>query len=276
MDAALQTRKVGWLLGLGIVFFPYIFCWFLLKKGYSTLARVLGFGWAAIIFMAVFGSESHNETQTSQVQTGVQKAVTTNQTQTSISAPEATNSKDVDKYAGKIDPSALYPYTAKGGFEKTVKKYGSRLKEITTFRRQAAERAVDSGKCDSVIASELSDKSTLKHLNFWVDCNNGERIYLDEFQLKKGGQAVTQRELAISKGDAMVACEKGIKSNAQFPSSVDIHHFSGTAYYEAPTTHNVVLEMDFDAKNGLGNELPYKAICNFPVGEEGTIEIKPR
>lgn len=36
------------LLAVGIFFFPIIFSWFLLKEGYSRMARVLGFGWLAV------------------------------------------------------------------------------------------------------------------------------------------------------------------------------------------------------------------------------------
>lgn len=268
-----EQRKVGFLLGIGIVFVPVIFGWFLLRKGYSEKARVWGLGYTALITTIIFFGENGPSTV---IPTPPTNNSPSNVAHSPTPEPESVNNVNIDKYAGKIDPAALYPYTAKGGFEKTIKKYGSRLKEIASFRKQAAEKAIDSGKCDSVIASELSDKSTLKNLNFWVDCNNGERIYLDEHQLKNDAEVLTQQELAINKRDAMTACEKGIKSNVQFPSSVDIHHFSGTSYYEAPTTHNVILEMDFDAKTGLGNELPYKAICTFPVGEEASIEIKPR
>lgn len=266
-----EQRKVGSLLVIGIIFIPVIFGWLLLRKGYSERVKVWGLGYTALITTIIFFGERDSSTATS--------TPPINSPQSSVASTptsEAVNNVNSDKYAGKIDPSALYPYTTKGGFEKTIKKYGSRLEEITIFRKQAAEKAIDSGKCDSVYASELSDKSTLNHLNFWVDCNNGERIYLDEHQLKNNTEVLTQQELAISKSDAMVACEKSIRSNAQFPSSIDIHHFIGTSYYEAPTTHNVILEMDFDAKNGFGNELPYKAICTFPVDEEGSIEIKRR
>ena len=41
-------RTVGFLLGLGILFFPIIFVWFLLRKGHSVLSRVIGFGWLAL------------------------------------------------------------------------------------------------------------------------------------------------------------------------------------------------------------------------------------
>lgn len=40
-------RKVTPLLAIGIFFFPIIFSWFLLKEGYSRMARVIGFAWLA-------------------------------------------------------------------------------------------------------------------------------------------------------------------------------------------------------------------------------------
>lgn len=47
------------------------------------------------------------------------------------------------------------------------------------------------------------------------------------------------------------------------PSEVDIHTILGTFFYKAPTTHNVVLRMDFDAKNAPGVESPYTATRHF-------------
>lgn len=38
-------RTVGFLLGIGILFFPIVFAWFLLRNGHSVLSRVVGFGW---------------------------------------------------------------------------------------------------------------------------------------------------------------------------------------------------------------------------------------
>ena len=63
--------------------------------------------------------------------------------------------------------------------------------------------AVDSGKCDFIEIAELSDsKSTLKHLHFWVDCGNGERIRLDEFEIKAKGSVLTQKEKAWDEASA--------------------------------------------------------------------------
>lgn len=181
-----------------------------------------------------------------------------------------------DKYVRKISSSALSPYT-KQGYPKTIAKYGSRLSEIEALRRKAAEMAVDSGKCDYVTMSELSDsKSSLNHLHFWVDCRNKQRIYLDEFQIKEGSSVLTQEEKSWDEASALTACQRAIKDRALIPSEVDIHTILGTSFYKAPTTHNVVLRMDFDAKNALGTEIPYTATCHFEPGEVGTIDIQPR
>jgi hypothetical protein len=48
-----DRRRVSARLGFGIVVAPVIFCWWLLRPGYSKLARVLGFGWAAIAFLII-------------------------------------------------------------------------------------------------------------------------------------------------------------------------------------------------------------------------------
>lgn len=181
-----------------------------------------------------------------------------------------------DKYERKISSYALSPYT-KQGYPKTIAKYGSRLSEIEKFRRKAAEMAIDSGKCDFVEMVELSDKkSSLKHLHFWVDCRNKQRIYLDEFQIAGKGQVLTEEDKSWTKESAIAACQQAIKDRALIPSEVDIHTILGTTFYKAPTTHNVVLNMSFDAKNALGVELPYMATCHFEPGEVGTIDIKRR
>lgn len=43
-----EKRQVSFLLGVGIFFFPIIFVWFLLRKGHSILARVIGFGYVIV------------------------------------------------------------------------------------------------------------------------------------------------------------------------------------------------------------------------------------
>jgi hypothetical protein len=47
------VRKVGIGLIIGIIFLPFIFVWFLLRNGYSKMARIISFAWLAIAIIAV-------------------------------------------------------------------------------------------------------------------------------------------------------------------------------------------------------------------------------
>lgn len=58
-------RKVSFLLGLGILFVPMIFVWFLLREGHSKRAKIIGFTWLVI---AILGAVANiQETPTSAV-----------------------------------------------------------------------------------------------------------------------------------------------------------------------------------------------------------------
>ncbi|WP_421534524.1 OB-fold protein [Pseudomonas marginalis] len=53
------TKSVGFGFALGIFFLPWIFSWFLLGRGYSSKARVIGIGWLALsayLFFAARGT----------------------------------------------------------------------------------------------------------------------------------------------------------------------------------------------------------------------------
>lgn len=47
------SRNVGFWLGVGIFLFPVIFVWFLLRQGHSTISRVIGFAWLAVMLVAM-------------------------------------------------------------------------------------------------------------------------------------------------------------------------------------------------------------------------------
>ena len=64
-SAEVTNRKVSLRLGLGIAILPGIFVWFLLKQGYSKASRIVGFGWAGIILLAVIGGQSDKAPNTS-------------------------------------------------------------------------------------------------------------------------------------------------------------------------------------------------------------------
>jgi hypothetical protein len=46
-------RKLGTGLVIGIIFLPYIFAWFTLRKGYSTKQRFLALGWMVVLFVSL-------------------------------------------------------------------------------------------------------------------------------------------------------------------------------------------------------------------------------
>ncbi len=64
-----------------------------------------------------------------------------------------------------------------------VKNYQSRLPDIERLRRQAAEKALASGQCTRVEASELHGKSTKKSLVFSIDCSSGKNFHFTEQEL---------------------------------------------------------------------------------------------
>lgn len=49
-----QRRSVGLLFAAGIVVAPWVFAWLLLRRGHSTVARVLGFAWLALLAVSAF------------------------------------------------------------------------------------------------------------------------------------------------------------------------------------------------------------------------------
>jgi len=52
-SAAIDDRRsVGILLGAGILFLPFIFSWFTLRKGHTAVARVVAFSWLVILLVA--------------------------------------------------------------------------------------------------------------------------------------------------------------------------------------------------------------------------------
>lgn len=80
------SRKVGILLGLGILFMPYIFSWFTLRQGYSKLVRSVSIGWMIFGFLLYFflGSQNNVSPQapTSSSSTATQELVNNNDVDT--------------------------------------------------------------------------------------------------------------------------------------------------------------------------------------------------
>lgn len=92
--------------------------------------------------------------------------------------------KMVKENPKKFSPGAILPYMP-DKLSDLVKKYQERLADIERLRRAAAEKALASGECERVEASELDDKSTKDALVFSVNCSTGKPFSFTEQDLKK-------------------------------------------------------------------------------------------
>jgi hypothetical protein len=59
-------RKFNVFLAIGIFFLPIVFVWFLLRRGHSTTARIIGFVWTALFVVVALTSPPSNTTDTTQ------------------------------------------------------------------------------------------------------------------------------------------------------------------------------------------------------------------
>ncbi len=66
-----------------------------------------------------------------------------------------------------------------------VKNYQHKLPEIERLRRFAAEKALATGQCTRVEASELHSKSSKQALVFLVNCGSGKSFYFTEQELAR-------------------------------------------------------------------------------------------
>lgn len=73
-------RKVSILLGIGIFLIPLIFSWFTLRAGYSTLSRVISFGWLILTLIFMFSTPSANTDNASNSNTAVESTVASEET----------------------------------------------------------------------------------------------------------------------------------------------------------------------------------------------------
>jgi hypothetical protein len=84
----------------------------------------------------------------------------------------------------KFSAFAIPPYTP-GQLPDLVTKYQTRLADIERLRRYAAEKALATGQCSRVEATELNIKSTKEALVFLVDCSSAKHFYFTEQELAR-------------------------------------------------------------------------------------------
>jgi hypothetical protein len=84
----------------------------------------------------------------------------------------------------KFSAFAIPPY-APEQLPALVKNYPARLADIERLRRHAAEKALATGQCSRVEATELNIKSTREALVFLVDCSSAKHFYFTEQELAR-------------------------------------------------------------------------------------------
>ncbi|MGM0422337.1 MAG: hypothetical protein ACQEQL_04465 [Pseudomonadota bacterium] len=166
--------------------------------------------------------------------------------------------------AAKISEWAISPIDAKN-YPRIYNAWGAaKVKELNKLQQKAAEKAAKSPECDTVDIVALSETRSIPKQKavFFVDCANGKRFYISDADLKESGGVVSQEKkmAAYTDAQAIEACKDNVRSQLNYPSTFNLGAFS-TSVYRAPTNGNIVVNFDFEAKNGLGAELPHKARC---------------
>jgi hypothetical protein len=88
----------------------------------------------------------------------------------------------IKNHSDQFSAYAIPPYDPEN-LSDLVKKFEDRLPDIERLRRLAAQKALASGQCRRVEASELNIKSTREQLIFLVNCSKGQGIYISENEL---------------------------------------------------------------------------------------------
>ncbi len=88
-----------------------------------------------------------------------------------------------------VGDSAMTTWRPRHQYLKTLGKFGSREKEIELLKIQMAELIAlttmrDSSYCGKIEWGDLSERSTINNLQFYVYCSNGSKKYLSEFQIR--------------------------------------------------------------------------------------------
>lgn len=192
------------------------------------------------------------------------------------SAKPSSPMPDVKTGPAPIREGALDKYT-KATHPKVFAKWGAEgAARIEAHQKLAADKVASSGQCDAISIVGLSEQrsSPPANISVFVDCENGQRFYVGT---KDAAGSVPRSEfsLAMNERAAVTACEAMVKAGSKFPSSVDISS-SGIASDIHKTTGLTTVYMSYEAKNGIGVNVPQEAFCSFPIGDKPKIAVRNR
>jgi hypothetical protein len=124
-DSKTKSRKVSFLLGFGIFFFPYVFSWFTLRHGHTRRSQIIAFSWAIIFIVSTLARKNESNNSSNVANVGETKAVPSMQSKAAnpqigfdsfeLKIYNLVASEDIDAFALKDNYESMY-----GSFDREV------------------------------------------------------------------------------------------------------------------------------------------------------------
>lgn len=163
-----------------------------------------------------------------------------------------------DVYSGKI---SSYIYDDRpNNYLKGQEGLKNSNPSIKSLEIMAAQKVIDSKKCDFVESSFVATESTIDNIKIIVDCTGRKRFTLTKSEILSGNHAQPDTEKVIPKAEAINLCSSMLYDKLGFKEGVNVHDILGSTYYQAPSTGRVEVKIDFDV-----SQTKYQARCLFSV-----------
>lgn len=267
------------LLIAGILFLPPIKRLILDKKPSLSKPKITTVG-AVLAFLSLFFVPEDAETADENQDLTSESAAETEQ-----DAVEPTDTQEVKPTTPEpvappieVDYSHVSYEITESGYPETYSKWGKEwIDEINRMMPLAVERVASNPKCNSPEIADLSgNRSTpKKEAVFYVDCSNGERFYISQNELNDTTQIQAESDVLSGEPSQYIQpCRDMIKAQLSYPSAFNEVFGSVNAF--KGTSSNMVVEIDFTAKNAIGAELPQSARCVFGTNGENEAVITNR
>lgn len=176
------------------------------------------------------------------------------------------NKDETERTLSQSDFEKVYLPMTKKAYPKAHKKWGDDgFHKINALAYDAAKLAYQSKRCDEIIDVSLSDNQSKpkSRIVFFVDCKNKERFYISENDIKSKltVQSVKEKFEKIDQYEYYRYCLDMVKKRANFPATVDSSIFNKIV--RPSVTGDIVVQLEFSAKNAFGVEGKYNAECSF-------------
>jgi len=196
------------------------------------------------------------------------------------------------EYQAKIDPMALYD-AKPGDYPKLYKKLGkAAFDRAMSLNDWAALKVVLSDSCDRLTTIDVSDSSSRDEIQWFADCQNGQRFYVNEAEAKQIEAALGQVapgtpldpakiEAPASQSEklqsfpevqAVADCDALMKSAATSPSSYK-SQWSRTLD-NTSTPGKVTIGRRFSAENAFGARLEGQYECTVDAMTGQVIKLR--